>query len=63
MNDLSKQLRTCKTGCMAGAMVVNHLMYADDCVLLSPSSGGLQKRLSVCSRHGELHDEKYHNTS
>ncbi len=32
MNSLSKELKMCKTGCMVGSTVVNHLMYADDCV-------------------------------
>lgn len=59
MNDLSKQLRRCKTGCMAGALVVNIRMYADDCVVISPSSAALQQLLSVCSKYEELHDVKY----
>ena len=42
VNDLSMQLRACNTGCMTGEMLVNHLMYADDLVILSPSSAGLQ---------------------
>ena len=59
MNDLSKQLNLCRTGCMVGDTVVNHLMYADDSVVFSPSSAGLQKLLCVCSVHGELHDVKF----
>ena len=51
----------CKTGCMFGSTVVNHLMYADDCVLLSPSSAGLQQLLDVCSLYGEQHDIKYND--
>lgn len=42
---------------MAGCMVVNHLLYADDCVLFS--SAGLQQLLNVCSGYGERHNTKY----
>ena len=41
MDDLSVNLKKCPTGCIAGGTVVNHLMYADDIVLLSPSATGL----------------------
>ena len=34
MDDLSVNLKKCPTGCIAGGTVVNHLMYADDIVLL-----------------------------
>ena len=34
-----------ETGCMSGEIVVNHLMYADDIVLMSPPAIGLQKLL------------------
>lgn len=39
--------------------MVNHLMYADDCELFSPSSADLQQLLNVCSGHGELQNMKY----
>ncbi len=38
---------------------MNHLMYADDLVVLSPSSAGLQQLLSVCSVYGVENDIKY----
>ena len=47
MDDLSAQLRACSTGCMVGDTIVNHLMYADDLVVLSPSSVGLQQLLDI----------------
>ena len=37
INDLSLRLRSLPVGCYCGDMVVNHLMYADDIVLLAPS--------------------------
>ena len=36
--------------------MVNHLAYADDLVILSPSVKGLQKLLNICSEYGEEHD-------
>ena len=34
MDELSHQLNRLKTGCLVGSTTVNHLMYADDLVLL-----------------------------
>ena len=34
--ELSVQLRACNTGCMTGERLVNHLMYADDLVIINP---------------------------
>ena len=41
--DLSEQLNALNIGCIAKHMLINHLMYADDLVLISPSTAGLQK--------------------
>ena len=43
-----------KVGCELGITMVNHLAYADDLVILSPSV--LQKLLNICSEYGEEHD-------
>ena len=40
MDDLSNRLNDIKVGCTIGATLINHLMYADDLVLLSPSAMG-----------------------
>ena len=45
-----------KVGCALGKTMVNHLAYADDLVILSPSVKGLQKLLNICSEYGEEHD-------
>jgi len=37
MDELSRRLNDCNTGCMIGGMLVNHIMYADDLVIFSPS--------------------------
>ncbi len=59
MDDLSRQLNACNTGCIVGNTVVNHLMYADDLVILSPYSAGLQDLLKVCSQYGNDYDIKF----
>ena len=41
MDDLSVNLKVCPTGCLARGTIVNHLMYADDILLLRPSATGL----------------------
>lgn len=56
MDDLSKELNKCNTGCLIGASIVNHLMYADDLVIFSPYSAGLQQLLKVCSDYGSDND-------
>ncbi len=52
MDELSERLNVCKTGCMIGNTLVNHIMYADDLVVFSPSSAGLQQLLNLCSDYG-----------
>ena len=52
MDGLSDNLNACKTGCVVGSILVNHLMYADDLVIVSPSSTGLQSLLQICSNYG-----------
>ena len=59
MNDLSVNLNKCNTGCRVGNTLVNHLMYADDLALLSPSSAGFQQLLNVCTDYGIKYDVKY----
>ena len=54
------QLRACNTGFMTGQMLVNHLMYADDLVIIS--SAGLQQLVNICIEYGLRHDIK-HNAS
>ena len=45
-----------KVACALGKIMVNHLAYADDLVILSPSTKGLQKLLHIFSDYGEEHD-------
>ena len=46
-------------GCLIGQKLVNHLMYADDIVLIAPSSAGMQKLLNTCCSFGVSHDVVY----
>ena len=61
MDDLSKQLQQCKSGCMVGEDLINHMVYADDLVVLSPYSAGLQQLLRVCSEYGMGYDIKFNS--
>ena len=45
-------LNNVNAGCIIGSSLINHLMYADDLVLMAPSSMGLSILLSVCSEYG-----------
>ena len=56
MEDLSVNLKECSTGCIAGGTTVNHSMYADEIVLLSPSATGLSLLLHVWGSYGLEHD-------
>jgi len=39
--------------------VINHIIYADDLVLISPSSAGLCQLLHECEKFGMSRDVKY----
>ena len=62
MDDLRNKLNNVNAGCTIGSSLINHLMYADDLVLMAPSSVGLSLLLSVCSEYGIEHDIKYNST-
>ena len=62
MDRLSVTLSETKVGCALGKTMVNHLAYADDLVILSPSVKGLQKLLNICSEYGEEHDIMFNHT-
>ena len=56
VDDLSVQLNKLNIGCISKDMIINHLMYADDLVLISPSTAGLQQLIDICQRFGIAHD-------
>ena len=45
VNVLSQQMNKVMVGCCMNGKVINHLYYADDLVLLAPSTHGMQKLL------------------
>ena len=49
---ISDKLNETKIGCNFRNMIINHLFYADDLCIFSPSSRGLQKLLDVCFNVG-----------
>ena len=56
VDDLSVALNACRVGCCVGNVIINHLMYADDLVILAPYVAGLSKLLSICGIFGESND-------
>ena len=59
MDDLTIALNKCNTGCVIRSTTINHLMYADDLVILSPSVSRLSELMQVCGLYGLNHDIKY----
>ena len=52
MDDLSTRLNKLNIGCTIGDMLINHLLFADDIILVSPSTLGLNKLLVECQKYG-----------
>ena len=55
VDDLSNILNNLNVGCFVNNVCINHLMYADDTVIIAPSISILQHLILVC--------EKYASTS
>jgi len=62
MDDLSAILNTSVTGCRMNGVNYNHLMYADDLVLLAPSARALQTLLKICDMFADVNDVTYNTT-
>ena len=57
MDSLSSSLSNTPIDCSIGGVMVNHIMYADDLVIISPSAKGLQCLLDIlCADYGQSHD-------
>ena len=56
MDCLSESLCNTQTGCNVGGVMINHLMYADDLVIISLSAKGLQCLVDICAVYGQNHD-------
>ena len=61
MDDLTIALNKCNTRCVICSTTINHLMYADDLVILSPSVSTLSELMQVCGLYGLNHDIKYNS--
>lgn len=56
---LSSRLKTRNIGCCVNGTIINHLYYADDLVLISPSLYGLQVLLKDCEVFSKNYDLKF----
>ena len=59
MDNLSYKLNDCGVGCVVNLVLVNHLAYADDMILIAPSRRALQVLLNTCSVYAAHHDIIY----
>ena len=53
IDDLSVKLNKLSTGCNMNNVSFNHLVYADDTVLLAPSPSALQELLNCCEEYSK----------
>ena len=51
MDDLSRKLNYVQSGRVVGPSLLNHLLFADDLCVFSPSVKGLQKLVNVCEEY------------
>lgn len=51
MDDLSDEMNSSQVGCLYNNVLINHLMYADDIVLMTPSANSLQTLLTICEKY------------
>ena len=56
VDDLSRKLNVFTDGCLVSRVMINHLFYADDLVLLCPSLNGLQRIVNICSEFSSCHN-------
>jgi len=56
LDELSIQLGSARVGYTVGNMGVNHLKFADDICVFSPSISGLQCLLNICGDHATEHE-------
>ena len=53
MNALSDILCRTECGCTMGGKMINHIMYADDLVILSHSAKALHRLADICAAYGD----------
>ena len=59
VDDLSKNLNHSKVGCVIYDVLINHLSYADDMVLIAPSVSALKCLMSICELYALIFDIIY----
>jgi hypothetical protein len=59
LDDLSVILKKQYAGCKIADRIINHLLYADDLVIMCPSYRGLQDLLDICGEYADKHDIKF----
>ena len=59
MDDPSSILNTAKVGCTTNEVIINHLTYADDLVLIAPSILAMQTLLNSCNSFAHALDVIY----
>ena len=62
VDKLSRRLSKYNIGCAIGMSILNHLMYADDLVLISPSTLGLSKLITECEGFGLEFDIRFNSS-
>ena len=53
IDDLSKSLTGLKIGCNFNGVFINHLIYADDTILIAPSPRAMQRLLDHCKAYAD----------
>ena len=52
IDDITAELNLLRIKCVIGNMIINHILYADDIVLIYHSSRGLHELIRCCERFG-----------
>ena len=63
LEDLSKLLCKCDVGCDLLGVCYNHLVYVDDCVLLTTSPNALQILLKMCHEFADNNELVYNEAT
>ena len=56
MDDLRVNVNKLQIGCLYAGAIMNHMIYADDLCVFSPSVSGLRKLTDCCAEYGNMFD-------